>query len=399
MKQIRTWTAIAAACVLLTACGGGGSDTPEVNYNAGSVLLPGAPTSKGNFVSVVSFGDSLSDAGTYTPATSATGNGQAPFIGGRFTTNTTGSTVWVENVATSLGLVITPHEVGFAGASAKCPAAANPALANTCTAYGQGGARVTDPNGIGKAGGALTVPVQTQIANHLARFGNFKGNELVLVLAGPNDVLVQFGTFAAKATQNATDVAAGRLTQAQADAANQANAFAAQGEVKKAALELAAYIRTEILAKGARYVAVVTTPDLAATPFGASVPATARPQLTAMVDVLNLWLRDGLRGQPVGIIDANGFFKNIVANPASFGFTNVTSRACDVAKIQAITSGAVTDGSSLFCNSTAGAPFNGLATGASATTWFFADGVHPTTGGHKSFTDEAMKAMRAFGWI
>lgn len=399
MKHTRTWTAIAAACVLLTACGGGDSNTAEVNYNSGSVLQSGAPTSKGNFVSVVSFGDSLSDAGAYTPATSATANGQAPFVGGRFTTNATGSTVWVENVATALNLVITPHEVGFAGTSVKCPAAATPSLANSCTAYGQGGARVTDPNGIGKSGGALTVPVQTQIANHLARFGNFKGTELVLVLAGANDVLTQFGTFAAKATQNGIDVAAGRLTQAQADQANQANAFAAQGEVKKAALELAAYIRAEVLAKGAKYVAVVTVPDLAATPFGTSVPATARPQLTAMVDVLNLWLRDGLNGQPVGIIDANGIFKNVTANPATFGITNITSRACDVAKIQAITSGAVTDGSSLFCNSTAGAPFNGLATGASATTWFFADGVHPTTGGHKVFTDEATKVLRAFGWI
>ncbi len=393
MKLIRTWTAVAVASALLAACGGGGSDTPD------TVAPAGAPTTKGNFVSVVSFGDSLSDAGAYTPATSATGNGQAPFIGGRFTTNATGSTVWVENLATSLGLVITPHEVGFAGASAKCPAAANPALANSCTAYGMGGSRVTDPSGIGKSGGALTVPVKTQIANHLTRFGNFKGTELVLVLAGANDVLTQFGVFAAKATQNGIDVAAGRLTQAQADAANQANAFAAQGEVKKAAQELAGYVRTEMLAKGAKYVAVVTVPDLAATPFGASVPASARPQLTAMVDVLNLWIKDGLNGQPVGVIDANGIFKNITANPTSFGITNITSRACDVAKIQAITAGAVTDGTSLFCNSTAGAPFNGLATDASATTWFFADGVHPTTGGHKVFTDEAVKVLRALGWI
>jgi outer membrane lipase/esterase len=393
MKLIRTWAAMAVASALLTACGGGGSDTPD------AVAPAGAPTTKGNFVSVVSFGDSLSDAGAYTPATSATGNGQAPFIGGRFTTNAAGSTVWVENLATSLGLVITPHEVGFAGVSAKCPAAANPALANSCTAYGQGGARVTDPDGVGKSGGALTVPVKTQIANHLARFGNFKGNELVLVLAGANDVLTQFGVFAAKATQNGIDVAAGRLTQAQANSANQANAFAAQGEVKKAAQELTAYVRNEMLAKGAKYVAVVTVPDLAATPFGASVPAAARPQLTAMVDVLNLWIKEGLNGQPVGIIDGDGIFKNIYANPAAFGITNITSPACDVAKIKAITGGAITNGSSLFCNSTAGAPFNAMAAGASPTTWFFADGVHPTTGGHKVFTDEAMKTLRALGWI
>ena len=54
-------------------------------------------------------------------------------------------------MATSLGLLVTPAEVGFNGQSVKCPAAANPnpVIAHSCTAYGQGAARVTDPNGIG----------------------------------------------------------------------------------------------------------------------------------------------------------------------------------------------------------------------------------------------------------
>ena len=91
----------------------------------------------------------------------------------------------------------------------KCPAAANPALASTCTAYGQGGSRVTDPNGIGKSGGALTVPVVTQVANHLARFGSFKASDLVLVWAGSNDAFFQFNVFVAAATVIQTDVGAG----------------------------------------------------------------------------------------------------------------------------------------------------------------------------------------------
>ena len=72
---------------------------------------------------------------------------------------------------------VTPAEVGFNGQSVKCPAAAVPALATTCTAYGQGGSRVTDPMGIGHnadGSGALTVPVVTQIANHLARFAQLQ---------------------------------------------------------------------------------------------------------------------------------------------------------------------------------------------------------------------------------
>ena len=57
------------------------------------------------------------------------------------------------------------------------------------------------------------------------------------------------------------------------------------------------------------------------------------------------------------------------------------------------------DGSSLFCNATPGAPYNTLATGADVNTWQFADGVHPTTGGHKIIGDAFAAQLRAFGWI
>ncbi len=167
-----SWWLAAVAAAALVACGGNDPYVP------GSGSTQGAPTTKGSFTAMVSFGDSLSDVGTYAPATSLTQNGQAPYFGGRFSTNSATATVWVENLATQLGLMVTPAEVGFAGTSVKCPAAASPALASTCTGYGQGGARITDPAGIGKAGGALTVPVKTQIANHLARFGSFKSSGL-----------------------------------------------------------------------------------------------------------------------------------------------------------------------------------------------------------------------------
>lgn len=383
------------AAVLLAACGGG-SDP----YVPGTTPTAGAPTTKGSFRSVVSFGDSLSDAGAYAPATSLTGNGAAPYFGGKFTTNSATGTVWVENIATSLGLVITPHEVGFAGQSVKCPAAAvNPALAGTCTAYGQGGARVTDPNGIGKSGGALTVPVKTQIANHLARFSSFKDTDLILLLAGPNDIFTHFSVFAATATQVQTDAAAGRINADQANNLLLNAQLLAQGEMKKAALELSGYIQTEILAKGGKYVVAMTLPDIADTPFGGTVPATARPVLTGLSEIFNLWLREGLKGQPVQIVDLFVVFKDVKANPARYGLTNTTIPACDADKIKAITRGAISDGSSLFCNSTVGAPFNGIRAGADVNTWQFADGVHPTTGGHKAFSDEVLRQLRAFGWI
>jgi phospholipase/lecithinase/hemolysin len=391
--HFRSWAAGALLAGLLAACGGGSPDVP------GTADPAGAPSSKGSFSALVTFGDSLSDLGTYAPATSLTGNGQAPYFGGKFTVNSATSTIWVENLATTLGITTTAAEVGFAGSSVKCPAAAvAPALATTCTSYGQGGARVTDANGIGKTGGALTVPVKTQIANHLARFTSFKDTDLILIWAGNNDVFVQFGTFAATAQAIQADAAGGKIS---ADEANKQLFLAeqtAQAALKQAAQELAGYIKSQILANGGKYVAVINLPDSSQTPFGATL-GTAAPVLSTLVDTFNLWLRDALGGVAVRIIDQNAASKDAYANPAKYGFTNNTSKACDATAIAAITRGAVTDGSSLFCNGTPGAPYNGLATNADPLTWQFADDVHPTPGAHKVISTFIAQQLRSFGWI
>jgi len=394
MNKSKSWGLSLVVALLVAACGG--SDP----YVPGSGSPSGAPTTKGSFTAVVSFGDSLSDLGTYTPATVIPGTNPPVYMGGKFTTNSATSTIWVENLTTSLGLVITPAAMGFAGQSVACPIAAQvPSLANTCTGYGQGGSRVTDPNGIGHSTGALTVPVVTQIANHLARFVSFKSTDLIFVLAGNNDVFVQFATFAATAAQVQADAAAGKLTADQANTALFNAQTVALAGMKQAAQELGGYVINQILAKGGKYVTVMMLPDFALTPFGQSLPASAQPVATALSQNFNLWLRDTLTNQPVQLIDTLVFFDSIAADPSHYGITNMTTPACDAAKISVITGGAVTDGSSLFCNSTPGVPYNGLATGASATTWFWADGVHPTTIGHKIFSDAVISQLKSFGWI
>ena len=78
--------AASAAFALLAACGGGGDDN---STPAGGLKLQ-----------VVSFGDSLSDVGTYSPVAAAN------FGGGRFTTNP--GEVWVQNVAKYYGDTLTP---------------------------------------------------------------------------------------------------------------------------------------------------------------------------------------------------------------------------------------------------------------------------------------------------
>lgn len=390
----RAGLAAAAVALLVAACGGSDPDEPGTGSPSGAPTAPPA----GGFKALVSFGDSLSDVGTYTPATVIPGTNPPVYIGGKFTTNGPGGTVWVENLATALGLIVTPAEVGFAGQSIACPAAAQ-GLGTTCTAYGQGGARVTDPNGIGKDGGALTVPVKQQIENHLARFGSFKPDDLIVVFGGNNDAFVQFGAFAARAAEIQAAAQAGQITPDQARLALLDAQLTGFEAMKAAALELASYVREQVLAKGGRYVMVWNLPDSTLTPFGQALPEAVRPVLADMVEIFNLWLREGLTNQPVTIVDANTAFRDAYLNPGAYGITNNTTPACDAVKIAAITGGAVTDGSSLFCNATPGVPFNGLRAGADVDTWQFADGVHPTTGGHKLIADVAVQSLKSFGWL
>ncbi len=393
MTTFRSWAVSALGAALLIACGGGDPYVP------GSEGPNGAPTTKGSFSAVVSFGTSVSDIGTYTGATAIPGTSPQLYWGGRFTTNGPGAAVWVEHVAASLGVTMTAAEMLTGpGTSVKCPAEAVGAGA-TCTAYGQGGAMVTNPVGIRHDQGLLTVPLKTQIANHLARFGSFQASDLILVEGGLNDVFVQIDAFVAAATQIQTDAALGRISADQASLLVLNAELAAMGEVKKAALELAGYVRSEILAKGGRYVAVANAVDLSLAPEGAAAPAAVKLVLSGLSENFNLWLREGLKGQPVQFIDLAGFWNDAIRNPAKYGFVNVSAPACDKATISANTQGNVTDGTSLFCNSTPVTGLYGLAAGADVNTWLFADGNHPTTGGHKALSQSALQQLKSFGWI
>ena len=377
---------------LLAACGGGDSE----------------PTT----TRVVSFGDSLSDLGTYTPATQiplGQAVGVPPFFGGRFTTNTfTGytassnsntATIWVEWVAARLGVAITQNQVGFGPVTASspvtCPAArTSAALASSCTGYAQGGARVTNPAGINNPNGngivgtspaPMTVPVVTQVANHLAQFGGFNGGDIVFVWAAADDALTQLRAVQAAQVTPATAVA----------------------NVQTAATELAALIKDQIAAKGATRIAVLDFPDPVLLPFGAALSTDGQALLRQLATAFNDTLSAGLAGADgVAIIDMDPLFADVAATPSKYGIANFTSFACDPAKIAAVTGGRVTDGSALFCNASPASAFvapmpnlNTLRTGASASTWFYADDVHPSIGGHKVIADYVITKIKDLGWM
>lgn len=190
-----------AAMALAVLAGCGGTDP-----------APGDQSVKIKYSAQVSFGDSLSDVGSYAVGT------VAALKGGKFTINGNNTSInetltgknWTELTAAQIGLAAPCAAVtGLDGDATK--GFSVPATPHSgCYGYAMGGSRVTNPVGpsnklTGSPLGALTYPVVTQIANHLkAVGGKFKGDELVLVMAGGNDALFQLGALSTAATAAGT---------------------------------------------------------------------------------------------------------------------------------------------------------------------------------------------------
>src|SRR5882672_1256996 len=204
----------ATGVLLLVSCGGGGSN--------GKVQID----------SVASFGDSLSDLGTYQVGPIAAAGG------GRFTTNP--AKIWVEYVAEAYGQSITRNRTSGFG---------TPVAVSGGTAYGQGGSRVTSQPGIGNTGqesgvdtGASTLPITDQVTAHLAAVGGvIPPTQLILVLGGDNDIFYQAGVVSASGGTPAA-------------------VAAAQTAAGTAGAQLAAQVK-RLVAAGAKNVVVLTAFD------------------------------------------------------------------------------------------------------------------------------------------
>lgn len=371
-----------AAFVLLAACGGGGD-----NNNNASSTPPG-----GVKLQVVSFGDSLSDVGTYAPAI------QGNFGGGRFTTNP--GEIWTQKVAEYYGDTLTAANLGGFG---------QPLVATAGLGYAQGGSRVGTQPGIGYASPPLpsyaqatTVPVTDQVNQYIAQHGSFNANQLVLINGGANDIFY----WATVLQKTAAAVQAGTL-QPSALAAAQTQATAG---MTLAAQQFVGAVQL-ILSKGAAHVVVSDVPDLKVTPEGIQGGPTAQGLFDSLTVPYNNALKQYLGNVPQVIyVSAYTWLDQSVASYQSLGFTvSNTDTGCALGKMEAAATTYAQQnpsvlapgqsaadfgssfGSSLFCS-----PQTYTVAGADQT-YMFADSVHPSTHLHALFAQTVEQAVAQHG--
>jgi outer membrane lipase/esterase len=281
----------------------------------------GAGNASAQFSNAYFFGDSLTDSGTYAPL--------LPPGTGLFTTNP--GPVWSQRLAQHYGLNAIPASQGG-------------------TDFAQGGARVSELPGVPDSPPTGTaLPIAAQVAQLLGR-GPLDRGALYSLWGGANDIFFQLGA-----------LGAGAITPA----ALQSNVATAAGELVQ---------QVDLLSHaGARYVVVFNMPDLGSTPFGIASGQAA--QINAVSGLYNTALIGGLDalGVPTIRFNVNALFREAIANPAAFGFANVTAPACGTTP-------------ALLCTPAA------LVTPDAARTFLFADGVHPTSAGH-AIIAQAVESM------
>jgi phospholipase/lecithinase/hemolysin len=316
---------VATVIALLTACGGHGSDSSS-SGSAGSTPTPAG----GINLEIVSFGDSLSDVGTYAPIAGAVG-------GGRFTTNP--GQVWTQDVAQYYGDTLS---------AAFTIDITHKLNAQSGFGYAEGGATVATPanlyNFLEGVIGDIEMPVNQQVMSYLSAHGSFNANQLVLVWAGANDVL-------------------------------RAGALPAAAPTVQAAATTLAQVVAQIVQNGATHVVVVNVPNIGLSPEGiASSDGGANlTQLSQMFnDTLNAALQtEGVQSKVI-LIDSYTWLNGITANYRANGFAvSNTGIACDPSKTP--------DATALLCSPAT------YVTANADQTYMFADELHPATHLHALF--------------
>jgi thermolabile hemolysin len=273
------------------------------------------------FSQLVVYGDSLSDLGRAAAATRGAAPPYSTLVGeGRFSNGP----IWVEYLANSLGI----------------PADGNPAT-NRATNFAVGGATTGTTNIIQPLIGLPIIPalngIQQQVndsVNALGSNNTFDPNALFVIWGGANDYLFAGITDPGIPVRNLfTDI-------------------------------------NTLIDRGARNILVPNLSNLGALPSTRNLGATAigLNNLTAFHNAgLVANIADLNRARPdvnLNLLDVNGLFNRVVANPGSFGFTDVTTQCITATTV------CVNPSANLF--------------------W---DEVHPTTEGHRLIGELAFNTV------
>lgn len=284
------------------------------------------------YSSVTFFGDSLTDGGYFSPITQgALGQPQS----GQFTTNP--DHVWATSFAEQLGTTAVANKIG------------SPQTGNN---YAIGGARagIDVVRNFGTTQSPNNVPIASanSQANSYLTNNSIDANGLYVLWAGANDLLA--------INENPTN---------------------ALGIVSSAVQSQIATV-TSFKNAGANYILVPNIPDVGLTPDAISGGPAAQAQSTAITNLYNQSMLNGVASTGANIIPLDTFSltRQVAANPAAYGFTNTTDRACGA-------------GSSLTCGR------DDLVTPNANENYFFADGIHPTGRAHQLIADYANAVVTA----
>lgn len=252
---------------------------------------------------IISFGDSLSDTGN---VLAATGTPTAPYYDGNYSNGP----VWVEVMAAQLGL-----------------SAPTPSQGPLGTNYAWGGARTTTDG--------FVPSTQTQVATYLGDTGGVADpNAIYTILTGGNDVQAFDGV-----TYSAPELIADG--QAVATLAN------------------------DLLLAGAQNILILNIPDLGTAPIADGNEALATYFTSTFNDALLSGITT-LGSENVMFLDIFSMTQDIVADPLSYGLTNVDDNCL------------VTTGGGPVCDS-----------------YLFWDDLHPTAAGHELLGMAAASAVSA----
>lgn len=239
--------------------------------------------------------------------------------------------VWSETIAKNFGIELLPANQGGNN-------------------FAEGGARVSGLPGIGAGPASTATPVMQQVQAYLNRTGNTAdANALYSVWAGANDIFWLAGG-------NEADIPA---------------------YIRRTIGEHVAAIGM-LRTAGAKYIVVPLIPDIGTSPFGISRGASGSSALTQLTETYNTNLMLALQAQGITVIPADTFslLREVQANPTMYGFENITDLAC---------------GANILPSCIA----NVTVPAGRENSYLFADGVHPTSGGHQVVSDYIQSLLYA----